>query len=190
MFKEDFSTDAPGKILVYDIAPLLDAAESLCGTVSDQHFPILPGAHVPCATKEKFSENFKGKPEPGWIWCFLSVAIPEYRYKDASTLVPDVGFFSDFDNPKLYEDDVVKKLDKKLREVVYTQLCCGENQKVSYKEIFIGYKYAYIDEQSYGCAVAYAPYVTLARNAYPGGDPENLLTSLKTWEKSTLFEKN
>jgi len=185
ILKDDFSTSAPGIIPVYDITPLLDATESLYGTVSDRHFPIIAGAHVPCAAKEKYSADAEGTPEPGWIWCFLSLAIAENRSKDACLFVEDVGFFSDVKGPKLNKDEVVEKLDKKLREVVYTQLLCGENQKVRYKEIFIGYKYDYVHQHNYGCALTCAPYVTLAKKAYPGGNPKNLkMMNLETWKKS------
>lgn len=184
LLKDDFSADAPGKIPVYDITPLLDATESLYGTVSNQRFPILPGAHVPCAAKEAYSAD-KGTPASGWIWCFLSLAIAENRSKDACLFVEDVGFFSDAEEAKT-KDQVIEELDKKRRQVVYTQLICSENQKVPYKEIFIGYKYEYVHQHNYGCALTCAPYVTLAKNAYPGGNPKNLQTSLKTWEKSVI----
>lgn len=190
LLKDDFSVDAPGIIPVYDITPLLNATESLYGTVADPHFPIIPGAHVPCAAKEGYSADAVGTPEPGWIWCFLSLAIAENRSKDACLFVEDTGFFSDVTGPKLNKDQVIEQLDKKRREVVYTQLLCGENQKVPYKEIFIGYKYEYVHQHNYGCALTCAPYVTLAKNAYPGGNPKNLhAMNLKTWEKSVLRGK-
>ena len=184
LLKDNFPENAPGIIPVYDIQPLLDATESLYGTVSDRHFPILPGAHVPCAAKDGFSEG-EGKPKSGWIWGFLSLAIAENRSKDACLFVEDKGFFPD-DGVKRTEENVVEELNKKRRRVVYSQLLCGENQKAPYKEIFIGYTYKYVNEKSYGCALTCAPYVTLAKNAYPGGSAKNLTASLKTWEKSVL----
>lgn len=185
ILKDDFSMDAPGEIPVYDITPLLDATQSLYGTASDRHFPILAGAHVACAAKEAFSDGADSKPEPGWIWCFLSLAIAKNRAKDACLFVEDKGFFAD-SKENYTKDQVIEELDRKRRRVVYTQLLCGENQDAPYEEIFIGYKYAYVDKHSYGCALTCAPYVTLAKNAYPGGNPKNLDTDLKTWEKSVL----
>ena len=187
LLKDDFSEHARGTIPVYDITPLLDATESLYGTVSDQHYPILPGAHVPCAAKETYSADAVGTPVSGWIWCFLSLAIAENRSKDASLFVEDAGLFPDVEGLKLDEQQVIEALNKKRREVVYTQLICGEHQKVAYKEIFIGYKYEYVQKHQYGCALTCAPYVTLAKNAYPGGNSKNLKEmSLKTWEKAVL----
>ena len=187
LLKDDFPEDAPGIIPVYDITPLLDATKSLYGTVSDKHFPILPGAHVPCACKEVYSADAEGTPESGWIWCILSLAIAKKRSKDACLFVEDKGFFSDAKGTKLNEDQVIKALNKKRREVVYTQLICGEHQEVPYKEIFIGYKYEYVHGHNYGCALTCAPYVTLAKNAYPGGNPKNFQTmNLEAWEKSVL----
>ena len=184
LLKDNFPENAPGKIPVYDIEPLLIAAKSLYGTASNRHFPILPGAHVPCAVKAGFSE-VNEKPKAGWIWCFLSLAIAENRSKDACLFVEDKGFFADEDG-KYTEEQVIEKLKGKRRRVVYSQLLCGENQQVPYKEIFVGYRHKYVDEKSYGCALTCAPYVTLAKNAYPGGSAKNLKTSLKIWEKSVL----
>ena len=186
LLKDDFSPDTLG-MPVYDITPLLDATESLYGTISDHHFPILPGAHVPCAAKQKYSADNEGTPLSGWIWCFLSLAIAANRSKDACLFVEDVGLFPDVKGVKLNKDQVIEALNKKCREVVYTQLICGENQKVAYKEIFIGYKYEYVHEHKFGCALACAPYITLAKDAYPDGSPKNLKEmNLKAWEKSVL----
>lgn len=185
LLKDNFSANAPGKIPVYDIQPLLDATESLYGTASKRHFPILPGAHVPCAVKEGFSE-VQDKPKSGWIWAFLSLAIAEDRSKDACLFVEDKGFFPDGDPKYDTEEKVIQELEKKRRRVVYSQLICSENQLAPYKEIFVGYRHARVDEKSYGCALTCAPYVTLAKKAYPGGSAKNLKTSLKAWEKAVL----
>ena len=185
LLKDNFSRGAPGKIPVYDIQPLLDATESLYGTASKRHFPILPGAHVPCAVKEGYSE-VQGKPKSGWIWGFLSLAIAEDRSKDACLFVEDKGFFSDEDPKYDTEEKVIKELEKKRQRVVYSQIVCSENQLAPYKEIFIGYRHARVDSKSYGCALTCAPYVTLAKKAYPGGSAKNLKTSLKAWEKAVL----
>ena len=188
LLKNDFLGNVPGKIPVYDIHPLLDATKTLYGTVSNRRFPILPGAHVPCAATEGFSE-VQGNPKSGWIWCLLSLAIAENRSKDACLFIEDTGIFLDEENQKMPEEKVVEELKKICQRVVYSQLLCGENQRAPYKEIFIGYKYKYVDEKNYGCALACAPYVTLARNAYPDGDAKKLCTNLKAWEKSVLAER-
>ena len=186
LLKDSFPEKAPGKIPVYSIKPLLDATESLYGTVSDRHFPIIAGAHVPCAAKEGYSE-VQDKPKSGWVWCFLSLAIAENRSKDACLFVEDKGFFLDEDVKT--EKEVIEKLDKKRRRVVYSQLVCGKNQGVPFKEIFIDYKYKHVDERHYGCALTCAPYVTLPKKAYPNGSAKNLDKSLETWEKSVLKGK-
>ena len=65
-------------------------------------------------------------------------------------------------------------------------MLCGEDQNTRYKETFIGYKIIEFDEKSVGCALACAPYVTLARNAIPQGcNPSNLTEmTIGQWEQA------
>ena len=178
------------KIPVYSMDPLLQATQTLFGTEKNRFFPPLAGAHVPCAAKSANSNDpSTGAPTSGWVWCFLSLAIAENRARDACLFVEDAGFFADeFTHGKvtaLGEQDVIKKLDKKTHQVTRSQLLCGKNQNVAFKEIFVSYRYQRIDQDHYGTAFTCAPYVTLAGNAYPPGGAGQLASmSLKKWKES------
>ena len=123
------------------------------------------------------------------VWCFLSLAIVENREQDACLFVEDAGFFADeFTYGKvkaLDEQEVTKKLDKKTHQVTRSQLLCGKNQNVTFKEIFVSYRYLRVNQDHYGTAFMCAPYVTLAGNAYPPGGASQLASmSLEEWQES------
>ena len=186
MFK--VNPKSPPKIPVYDVTPLLEASEKLYGTASDRRYPILAGAHVPCAVKEEYSfEPGTNKPGCGWLYSFISLAIAENRDRDACLFVEDCGFYTKEEFPAESGEKVKEKLESKLRNVTYCQYLCGENQKTPYKEIFAGYVYEYIPPGMFGCALTCAPYVSLAQGAYPNQDAKKLATmSLAQWEE-TIF---
>ena len=180
----------PPLLPVFSIEPLLRASKSLFGTVSHPHFPIMAGAHVPCAVKEGYSfDPNTNKLSSGWLWSFISLAIAENRHKDASLFVEDAGFFSD-NNFLHSENEIQDKLEGKLRNVAYCQYLCGRNQLTPYKEIFSGFRFKYIPPGSFGCALTCAPYILLAQGAYPKNEANQLVTmSLSTWEEAMLTSK-
>ena len=164
--------EQPYSIPVYSINPLLKGTELLFGSEKKRNFPVIAGAHVPCAAKSQDSiDSNTGKPTSGWVWCFLSLAISVNRGRDACLFVEDAGFFADdyqYGKVKsLTENEVINKLEKKQKQVVYSQYLCGVDQSTPFKEIFIGYRYRRIDPGFYGTAFTCAPYITLAGNAYP-----------------------
>ena len=177
-------------IPVYSMDPLLQATQTLFGTEKDRCFPPLAGAHVPCAAKCANSKDpSTGAPTSGWVWCFLSLGIAENRERDACLFVEDAGFFPDeFTYGKvkaLDEQEVIKQLDKKTHQVIISQLSCGKNQSIAFKEIFVSYRYLKVNQDQYGTAFTCAPYVTLAGNAYPPGGASQLATmSLEEWQES------
>ena len=177
-------------IPVYSMDPLLQATQTLFGTEKNRLFPPLAGAHVPCAAKSANSNDpSTGEPTSGWVWCYLSLAIAENREQDACLFVEDAGFFADeFTYGKvkqLDEQKVIKKLDKKTQQVTKSQMLCGKDQNVTFKEIFVSYRYLRVNQDHYGTAFTCAPYVTLAGNAYPPGGASQLASmSLKEWQES------
>ena len=137
-------------IPVYSMDPLLQATQTLFGTEEDRLFPPLAGAHVPCATKCANSKDpSTGAPTSGWVWCFFSLGIAENRERDACVFVEDAGFFPDeFTYGKvkaLDEQEVIKQLNKKI-QVTISQLLCGKNQSITFKEIFVSYRYLKVNQ--------------------------------------------
>ena len=149
------------------------------------HF-MIPGAHVPCTLKTARCQlDSKGNPVPGYVWSCIALAIAYDRWNDASLFIEDCGFYA---SPT---DDgsnvIVPYLDDKQRKVVNSAILCGLNQKVAYKEIFIGYKYLYCGPSEYGQALACAPYVLLAGSAYPSGSAQALVDmNLSEWAEAVL----
>lgn len=181
-------------IPVFSMDPLLQATQTLFGTQENRLFPPLAGAHVPCAAKCANSKDpSTGSPTSGWLWCFLSLGITENRERDACLFVEDAGFFTDeFTYGKvkaLDEQEVIKQLDKKTHQVTKSQLLCGKNQSITFKEIFVSYRYLKVNQDQYGTALACAPYVTLAGNAYPPGGASLLAAmSLDEWLESVQVQ--
>jgi histidine decarboxylase len=76
-------------------------------------------------------------------------------------------------------------LDQLLKKIALSILHCGDNSQVRYKEIFIGYKHAWIEAGYAGCALACVPYLVLAQKAIPPAGPASLLSlTLPEWEKA------
>ena len=156
---------------VYEIYPLLDATQELYGTVDNrkEKFPPMPGCHVASAAKSANSlldEN--NIPRAGYVWSYIALCIAEDRTNDSSLFVEDCGFAAMSTQNDEWMDTFMRK---KRDQVVVSCLACGVNQQVTYKEIFIGYKYLYCQAGEYGTAIAYAPYVLLAGDAYPSATP-------------------
>jgi|GEM_PF-216438 len=162
-------------IPVYSVYPLLDAAKRLFGIDEQRRFPPMPGAHVSCANK---SITKRG---PCWVWSAIAVAIVDNRDTDANLFIEDVGTF-----PKDYsQQEVIDQLEKRDKNVTKSVILCGQDQKVQYKEIYVGYKYQYIPEDFVGCALTCGPYVLLARNAIPAGHQASdiLEMTISQWEQ-------
>jgi histidine decarboxylase len=155
---------------VLPVAPLLEAGEKLFGTAADRRFPLLPGSHVVCATKDITVSG------PTSVWSAIALAIAEDREHDSSLFIEDVGQ----DTAADAERDTA--LSARMEHIVDSVLLCGADQDVKYKEIFIGYKQAWVSEGHIGCALTCAPYLVLARNAVPDPASALLTMSLSEWE--------
>jgi histidine decarboxylase len=165
-----------GRIPVYPVYPLLDAAQRLFGVDAQRRFPPMPGAHVICANK-----NFTSKGSACWVWASIAIAIADNRDTDANLFIEDAGSFPG----NLSAPTVVQNLKITQTNVTKSIILCGQDQNVLYKEIFVGYKYLFVPQGYVGCALTCAPYVSLARDAIPAGYvPSDLLNmTISQWEK-------
>jgi histidine decarboxylase len=166
-------------IPIYPLEPLLLAGQKLLGTRDHRRFPIMPGAPVICALR---SHSVKG---PNSVWAALAVAIAEDHSQDAHLFIEDAGEAI----PAADETAREFYLDQLLKKIAFSILRCGDNSQVRYKEIFIGYKHAWIEAGYTGCALACVPYLVLAQKAVPPAGPASLLSlTLPEWEKAVGFK--
>lgn len=160
------------KIPVYPVAPLLEAGEALFGSAEARRYPLLPGAHVVCATKEITV------PGPTAVWSAIALAIAEHRDHDSSLFIEDVGHDVRGATPDERESELHARMDN----IVTSVVLCGDDQDVSFEKIFVGFKTEWVPEGYIGCALTCAPYVVLARNAVPDPAEQLLEMTLSQWE--------
>ena len=161
------------EIAVYPVAPLLEAGEALFGTAASRRFPLLPGSHVICATKDVTVSG------PTSVWSAIALAIAEDRERDSSLFIEDVGQDIAGDTPAEREN----ALHARMEHIVDSVILCGEDQDVKYKEIFVGFKAEWVPDGYVGCGLTCAPYLVLARNAAPSPPSELLDMTLSQWER-------
>lgn len=155
---------------VYSLSPLLEATRRLFGMVEAKRFPLLPGSHVPCAKK---SLEARGG---GYLYCGLGLGIPVDRGENACLLMEDVGKVG---------DDAGEMRGGLSERLAMSVLRVGENQRVVYKEIFVMIKMIGLDEGEIGCALAAAPYFSLAKKASLGDGQALFEMNLADWERSS-----
>jgi histidine decarboxylase len=161
------------EVVVYPVAPLLEAGERLFGHAEDRRYPLIPGAHVVCATKEITISG------PTSVWSAIALAIAEDRERDSNLFIEDVGEGAEGNT----DDERAEALHKRMENIVESVILCGEDQDVRYKEIFVGFKTQWIPSGYVGCALTCAPYVVLAKNAVPATPSELLDMSLSQWDE-------
>lgn len=175
-----YQSRSDGKeIPVYPLDPLLAAGEKLLGTRDRRRFPIMPGALVACALKSRLVKG------PNSAWAALAVAIAEDRTRDAHLFIEDVG-----EAVPVTEEAWAREscLDRLMEKLALSIVRCGEHSQVRYKEIFLGYKHAWIEAGYVGCALACVPYLVLAQQAIPPSGPTALLSlTLPEWEQAVGF---
>lgn len=166
-------------ISVYSAKPILDAMERLIGTRDEKRFPLLPGSHVPCATKQIT------KAGPCHLYCAIAIGIPQNRKNNACLLMEDIGELGtgteDGEFLNEYKHNVLISVAKSV-------LAVGENQLISYKEIFVELVDIVVEGGSMGCALIAAPYFCMAKKAVPNNvnSIEDLKKiSLREWESLT-----
>lgn len=161
------------EIKVFPVAPLLQAGAALFGTAQSRRFPLLPGSHVICATKDVTVSG------PTSVWSAIALSIAEDRERDSSLFIEDVGQDVPGDTPAERDN----ALHARMEHIVDSVLLCGEDQGVKYKEIFVGFKSQWVPEGFVGCGLTCAPYLVLARNAVPNPASRLLNMSLSQWER-------
>lgn len=182
-YPADEKLPAQGPVPIYPLTPLLDATERLFGRMdtngkSDprRRFPPLPGAHVICANK---SESGMG---PGYFWSILGIAIADDRETQSSLFIEDCGL----DTKSTHPAEAEAALRTHILAVAKSMVLCGQDQDVTYTAAFIGGKFIHVGEDEWGCALACAPYVVLAQNAFAKpGEPSRLIDmTIDEWEES------
>lgn len=165
---------------VYDMKPLLNAAERIFGTADSQRFPIRPGS---CLAGEGRRMEARG---PVWIWSVMGVAIPANRNVAAVTVACDAGLFGNGSND---ENDMIGYADGALRRVAHGLLAAGNDMQAVWEKLYVGCKYIFVEPEHLGCVVAYAPAFRLARRCVPEGRrPAEMATlTLSQWEKMQGF---
>lgn len=157
------------EILIYSLECLTLALKKLLGTVSNPRFPFFPGSHVPCASKYITSQG------TSIIYAAEGIGIPMNRDRHACLLMEDVGYIPlDVHDKEKYKNMILKNIVKSVVTI-------GINQRVEFKEIFIGLRAIDIDQDEIGCAMAISPYFNIARNAVPEV-AGSIALNLKEWE--------
>jgi histidine decarboxylase len=167
-------------IPVYSVAPLLEAGEKLFGTVAERRYPLLPGSHVICATKDVTVSG------PTTVWSAIALSFAQDRDHDSSLFIEDVGQDVAGDS----DEERSSTLSTRMQRIVDSVILCGEDQDVKYAEIFVGFKSEVIPEGSVGCALTCAPYLVLAKNAVPPHPGQLLEMSLSEWETMCWSERS
>jgi histidine decarboxylase len=158
---------------VYDLDSLIDSLKRLFGTIDEPRFPLLPGSHVPCASKSIYREG------PGILYSALAVGIAENR-NNACLLMEDVGGLSLTENIGMQEKKIATRLTNSVLEI-------GNNQKYSFSKIFVGVKTIKLSKGETGCALVACPYFLLAKKAFIKGYHLKSLP-LEKWEKMQNFK--
>jgi histidine decarboxylase len=167
------------EIPIYPVWPLLEAGEKLFGTEQERRYPLLPGSHVICATKDVTVSG------PATVWSAIALSFAEDRERDSSLFIEDVGSQVE-GSTDLERDD---SLAKRMASIVDSVMLCGEDQDVKYAEIFVGFKSEVIPQGTVGCALTCAPYLVLAKNAVPASPGRLLEMSLSEWEREFWTER-
>ena len=145
------------------------AATILFGTNDKRHLPFLPGSHVPCAGRTY------NKVGPTILYAAIAIGIPEDRKKTACLLMEDIGEIMGHNG----NTDSAK--EKILIDAIRSVIAVGENQRTSYKEIFVDIVSKKIEAGEMGCALIAMPYFLLAKKAFN----EKLINqNLRDWEDS------
>jgi histidine decarboxylase len=209
-YPPDEKLPTQGIVPVYPVGPLLDAAVRLFGRMDKtgagetdlRRFPPMPGAHVICANKDASQVG------PGYIWSAIAIAIAEDRTQAANLFIEDANFIGPTQgtlpsnprgsnrrsgrNPSPDQGimptpaQVEQDLMDYLHAIAKSMILCGQDQDVTYTQIFAGAKYLFVGENEWGCALTCAPYVVLAQNAVnmfaAPSDLEN--ATITQWEEA------
>ena len=163
---------------VYSIEPLLDAGLSLFGTRDNRVFPIMPGAMVRAAFKDYTAEG------PTYIWSTIALSIAKDRTKNANLFMEDVG---ETHCSSMKECQAFMK--KKMKKMALSSIRAGNNSRIHFSKIFLGYRLRYVPKGYVGTAIVASPYITLARNALPKTHPKSIVDmTIDEW--SNMYQNN
>ncbi|HEX3047315.1 MAG TPA: histidine decarboxylase, pyruvoyl type, partial [Bacillota bacterium] len=168
------------KTPVYNIEPLLDAARRLFGVQTQRRFNPMPGSMVICANKNT-TTPFQNPGDWVWAWSFIALSFVDGRVDQTNLFIEDCNYF----DGNLPWSVVAQKLNQTMHAVTKCIVLCGEDEGIEYKETFLGFRVIPVPATQIGCALACAPYVTLAKNAIPAGMQPADVTKLSIgdWEK-------
>jgi histidine decarboxylase len=132
------------------------AAQVLFGSVTDQRFPFLPGAHVACAGRHRCYAG------PTAIYSSIAIGVPEERATSACLFMEDVGQLD------WVEDEARHRASRRrlLLDIVRSVVEIGKNQHIRYREIIADVTVSTVAAGEVGCALVAAPYFKLAGRAH------------------------
>jgi len=155
--------DAHPDLRIYSLEPLLKSTRALLGTVESPIFPIIPGAHIPCAGKH--IEAFG----PATLYAAVALGISELGPEHYTLLMEDAGLIT-----TASDEDIINNLIHSVLEV-------GRNQKTQYQTIFVGLEKIQVEEGMVGCALISAPYLLLPKKSIVVPHDEFLKLTMEAW---------
>ena len=162
-YRLNLSTHPDQKI--YSLEPLLKSTRALLGSIDEPAFPIIPGAHIPCAGKHIEAIG------PVTLYAAVALGVSEVGSQNYTLLMEDAGVIAD--SP---EEDLIKNLVDSVLEV-------GRNQKTKYQTIFVGLEKIHVEQGMIGCALISAPYMLLPKRAIVDSFEKLVNMDLESWVK-------
>jgi histidine decarboxylase len=170
------------KTPVYNIDPLLNATQRLFGLQTQRRFNPMPGSMVICANKNATTDFQKNPTDWVWAWAFIALSFVKGRTDSTNLFIEDCNCFTG----NISIDEAIDRLNASMHAVTKCIVLCGEDQGTKYTETFLGARLMKVPASQIGCALACAPYVTLAQNAIPAGmQPAGIMNlTIGQWEQA------
>lgn len=160
---------------VFDGGSLVMAAEEVFGRGTDRHFPLAPGTLCPAAVKSIIRTG-----EEGIIYAACGVGLPPRRSRQAALLMEDTGFV-----PRGELDGRAERQRLVTEATAKAVVAVGVNQGVRYRAVIVAYAEVSLARDEIGCALAIAPYFTLAQRGWPHDGLAGLRRlSLEDWREA------
>lgn len=178
-------------IPVYSAEALQESLFKLFGSIKEKRFPLIPGAHVPCAGKHISMIG------PKHIYAAMGFGIAKHREKDACLFMEDIGQINEEVNFYEHDNGFVNKNKNSNTQEIKTKILknmaksiieVGKTQNIEFKEIFVDMVDIVIKENQVGCALVAAPYFSLAKNAISENDL-SLMSKYSLFEWENQFKK-
>lgn len=138
-----FLQQGENKIPVYDIEPLIGASIGYL-----KQFPVSPGTFVSMALKSKTMDG------PTFVWSALILAVTKDRDQHASVLLLDAGRLNcdGYDQCRMI-------LAEKIKQSALNILQTGSQNKIDFKDVFVGFKILEVPLGYVGTALAVVPFI-------------------------------